>query len=74
MSGNFSGKRLSNIAAIWDHKCAEAKNTGVKVKADLNRNVAVSVKNNIEGYGNYIFGVNVADFGNGNRFTYGVQM
>ena len=46
----------------------------MKVRADLRRNLAVSVKNNIEGYGNYIFGVNVADFGSNNKFTYGAQV
>ena len=74
MSGSLSGNKFNNIAAVWDHKCAETKNTGVKVRADLRRNLAVSVKNNIEGYGNYIFGVNVADFGSNNRFTYGAQV
>jgi len=32
------------------------------------------VKNNISGYGNYIFGVNIADFGRANRFSYGLQL
>jgi len=46
----------------------------VKAKVDLNRNLALSVKNNIEGYGSYLFGVNVSDFGNNNKFTYGAQV
>jgi len=46
----------------------------VKVRGDINRNVAVSVKNNLKGYGNYIFGFNIAEFGRVNRFSYGLQL
>ena len=46
----------------------------MKVKADLKRNIAASIKNNIDGYGSYMFGVNIADFGNSNKFTYGAQL
>jgi hypothetical protein len=69
-----SEKKVTGVTAIWNHQCAEKKNTGFKVKADLARNVSASIKNNIEGYGNYIFGVNVSDFGAGNQFSYGAQL
>ncbi len=66
--------KLTNMAVAWDRSCAENKGCGVKAKVDWCRNIAVAVKNSIPGYGNYIFGVNVADFGVGNRFSYGVQV
>jgi hypothetical protein len=65
---------VSNASAVWEHKCAEQENTGIKIKADLNRNIAFSVKNNLKDFGSYIFGVQVSDFGRTNRFNYGVQL
>ena len=42
--------------------------------ADNNRNVSLALKNDIEGYGQYNFGININDFGQGNRFGYGIQL
>lgn len=67
-------KNIVNTSFIWDHKCESKADTGVKLKADINRNFAASVKNSIPGYGNYLFGVNIHDFGGANRFSYGLQL
>ena len=74
MSADLNQQRIKNVSLIWDHVCAAQRNTAFKLRADLNRTLAVAIKNNIEGYGSYIFGVNVNDFGQGNRFSYGVQL
>lgn len=70
----LADSKIVGASAVYEHRCAEKKNTGVKLKADLSRNLAVSVQNNIEGFGSYIFGINVTDFGQTNRFSYGAQL
>jgi len=70
----LSTPEIENTTFIWEHKCESALDTGIKIKADLNRNFAASIKNAIIGFGNYTFGVNIQDFGGANRFTYGVQL
>jgi len=67
-------QEVKRVSGIWEWVCPTQENTVFKVKGDLERNLAFSIKNNIKGYGNYIFGVHVADFGKGNRFSYGVQV
>lgn len=59
LKGNFLNKELGNLSLVWDHKCESSDNTAFKLKVDTNRNLAVSVKNSISGFGNYILGVNV---------------
>lgn len=63
-----------NTAVAWEHKCASNKGAGFKMRADIHRNIACVIKNSIEGYGSYNFGVNVNDLGHGNRFGYGLQI
>jgi hypothetical protein len=65
---------IENAAFIWEHKADSLSDTGVKIKADLERNISASIKKTIEGYGQYIFGVNIHDFGGNNKFTYGLQL
>lgn len=65
---------IGNAAVAWDHKCSQTSNTGIKVKADLKRNVTFSIKNSLQNYGSYIFGVHIHEFGGANRFSYGVQI
>jgi hypothetical protein len=65
---------LNNLSAVWLYKCLDQGGAVVKVRADMYRQVAVSVKNSIKGYGSYIFGVQILDFGKTNRFSYGVQL
>lgn len=65
---------IENTAFIWDYKSGYSLDTGIKIKGDLNRNFAASIKNAIPGYGSYMFGVNIHDFGGANRFTYGIQL
>lgn len=65
---------LNGAAVVWDHKCLDKPNTGIKIKADLKRNISVGLKNNITNYGSYLFGLNISDFGQTNRFGYGVQL
>lgn len=74
VESNAAAHEITNAAVAWDHRCAERANTGIKVKADLKRNVSFSVKNSLHEYGNYIFGVHIAEFGGANRFSYGVQL
>lgn len=49
-----------NVGVAWQH-------SGFKAKADINRNIAVSIRRGIEGYGYYVFGVGIWDVGRGNR-------
>lgn len=65
---------MTNAAVAWDHRCASTANTGIRVKADLKRNLSFSIKNSLHDYGSYIFGVHVHEFGGANRFSYGVQL
>lgn len=44
------------------------------MKGDIHRNFALSIKNNIKDYGNYVFGMHVSDFGKSNKFKYGIQV
>jgi hypothetical protein len=74
VENNLATRELTNAAVAWEHKCAERANTAVKVKGDIKRNLSFSVKNSLGDYGNYIFGVNVQEFGGANRFSYGVQI
>ena len=74
MKANLANLEFGNAAFVWDHKCESSADTGIKLKADINRNLGVSIKNPISGFGSYIFGVNVSDFGGANKFTYGVQL
>lgn len=73
VKGNLATQEITNASFIWDHKCIEV-DTGIKFKADINKNFSASVKNPIIGFGNYIFGVQTNDFGGANRFNYGVQL
>ena len=50
---------MRNVSLVWDHKCESSDNTGIKLKVDNNRNLAVSVTNSISGFGNYNLGVNI---------------
>jgi hypothetical protein len=70
----LTSREVTNAAVAWEHKCAERANTGIKVKGDTKRNLSFSVKNSLGDYGNYIFGVNIQEFGGANRFSYGVQL
>lgn len=74
VSADLSQLKVKNASLIWDNVCATKRNTAFKLRADLNRTLAVAIKNNIEGYGSYTFGVNVNDFGQANKFSYGVQL
>lgn len=56
---------------MWEH--LDEKNNVIKLKADIHRNFALSLKNHIREYGSYVFGVGVSDFGGSNRFKYGLQ-
>ncbi len=44
------------------------------MKANLKRDVNIAVKNNISGYGNYLFGIKIDGLGSANKFSYGVQL
>jgi hypothetical protein len=70
----LASKTLSKTSFIWEHKCESKADTGIKLKVDTHRTLAASVKNPIPGYGSYLFGVNVNDFGGANRFSYGLQL
>jgi len=74
VKGNLATRNVANTSFIWEHKCESNKDTGIKLKADINRNFVASIKNSINGFGNYIFGVNINDLGGANRFTYGLQL
>lgn len=74
VESNVASRGVTNAAVAWDSKCADRANTGIKVKADIKRNLSFSVKNSLGDYGNYIFGVNVQEFGGANRFSYGIQL
>jgi len=74
VSADVEQRKIRNASLVWDHVCPTKRNTAFKLRADLNRTLAAAIKNNIEGYGSYTFGVNVSDFGQGNRFSYGVQL
>lgn len=74
LQANLLEQNINNAALAWDHKCSQTSNTGLKVKADLKRNVSFSVKNSLYNYGSYIFGVHIQEFGGLNRFSYGVQV
>lgn len=65
---------LTGGSAIWDYVQKDSPNTGIKIKADLDRNVAVAITNDMKDYGKYIFGLHIADFGQGNRFGYGIEI
>jgi|JI6StandDraft_1071083.scaffolds.fasta_scaffold251052_1 hypothetical protein len=65
---------ISGASAIWDYVKKDSPNTGIKIKADLNRNVAVAITNDMRNYGKYIFGLHISDFGQSNRFGYGVEI
>lgn len=70
----MQNQSVRSASFLWDYKCSGVENTGVKLKADLQRNINVSVKNNIVGYGSYLFGVNISELGGANRFSYGAQL
>jgi hypothetical protein len=65
---------LKNAAFVWEYSSPSKRNTSFKAKADINRNIALSLKNDIKEYGGYIFGVSISDFGRGNRLSYGIQV
>lgn len=70
----MASNTLANTSFIWEHKCESKADTGIKLKVDTHRTLAASIKNAITGYGTYIFGVNIHEFGGANRFSYGLQL
>ena len=59
---------------IWEHRCSDNQDNVLKVKADMHRNFAMSIKNTMGSIGSYIFGIGVHDFGRSNKFRYGLQI
>ena len=72
-------QQLNNVSAVWEH--SDDRNNVIKLKADIHRNIALSLKNHIKDYsgyhikdyGSYVFGVGVSDLGRTNKFKYGLQ-
>ena len=70
-------RTVHNFAAVWERTTSaldESFPTLFKLKADINRNIALSIKNAIPGYGSYTFGADISDFGRYNKLACGLQL